>query len=419
MRRYRLAFCLVTLLAACTPTPPANVPTAAPAQATTSAGTAPTAQPTAATQPAPTANVQPAPTAATQPAPTAATQPAPTANAQPASTVTATQQPAVPAPPFERTLALQTPALQGEDVRQAQARLNELGYSQVGTVDGVFGANTEVAVRAFQTLNQLEIDGVIGQNTWGLLFDSIAVRYELHPIVDTQRGYLLGTANGAGWLPAERITALIDARDYRLLDQSGAQPATAGSAARIGEVPCTFTSFVDFGSTIDPAQRIALDGDWNVLPRPISEVPTDTATLVGPLTSALRVLGLATPTIQITRALRGDLDGDGTQETIVVATYRASGEAFVLPSAEPGDYSLLAVIPDGGALATVIAADVITSTIEFGAPLEFNLLGVWDLSGDGRMEVVASSAYYEGDSTSVYAFNGTTATEVIGSGCGV
>lgn len=52
----------------------------------------------------------------------------------------------------------------GEQVKILQNRLNELGYS-VGTVDGIFGAQTQNAVIAFQRDNGLAADGIVGPKT--------------------------------------------------------------------------------------------------------------------------------------------------------------------------------------------------------------------------------------------------------------
>ena len=58
---------------------------------------------------------------------------------------------------------------EGEAVKELQARLNELGYD-CGTVDGKFGSKTLNAVIKFQTLNELEPDGIVGQKTWAKLY---------------------------------------------------------------------------------------------------------------------------------------------------------------------------------------------------------------------------------------------------------
>ena len=56
----------------------------------------------------------------------------------------------------------------GDAVKTLQARLNELGYS-CGTVDGIFGAKTDAAVKKFQTSKGLTADGIVGAKTWAAL----------------------------------------------------------------------------------------------------------------------------------------------------------------------------------------------------------------------------------------------------------
>jgi peptidoglycan hydrolase-like protein with peptidoglycan-binding domain len=35
-----------------------------------------------------------------------------------------------------------------------------------GPIDGIFGPNTEAAVRAYQTQRSVTVDGVVGDETW-------------------------------------------------------------------------------------------------------------------------------------------------------------------------------------------------------------------------------------------------------------
>ncbi len=58
----------------------------------------------------------------------------------------------------------------GVDVGIAQYKLKMLGYD-VGNADMVFGGNTELAVRKFQSNNGLTADGVIRSSTWNKLFN--------------------------------------------------------------------------------------------------------------------------------------------------------------------------------------------------------------------------------------------------------
>ena len=43
----------------------------------------------------------------------------------------------------------------------------------INNLDGIFGGETERAVKAFQSENGLVADGIVGANTWRKLFSSI------------------------------------------------------------------------------------------------------------------------------------------------------------------------------------------------------------------------------------------------------
>jgi len=53
----------------------------------------------------------------------------------------------------------------GPDVKALQARLQALGFNP-GPIDGIFGAGTDAAVRAFQISRGLQADGIAGPLTW-------------------------------------------------------------------------------------------------------------------------------------------------------------------------------------------------------------------------------------------------------------
>ena len=56
----------------------------------------------------------------------------------------------------------------GELVKALQTRLNEQGYG-AGNADGIFGSNTEQAVKALQSAAGIATDGKVGKNTWTAL----------------------------------------------------------------------------------------------------------------------------------------------------------------------------------------------------------------------------------------------------------
>ena len=57
---------------------------------------------------------------------------------------------------------------EGNQVKTLQRLLNALGYA-CGEVDGIFGHRTDGAVNVYQADKGLEVDGVVGRNTWSAL----------------------------------------------------------------------------------------------------------------------------------------------------------------------------------------------------------------------------------------------------------
>ncbi|MGH8432727.1 MAG: peptidoglycan-binding domain-containing protein [Solimonas sp.] len=50
-------------------------------------------------------------------------------------------------------------------VRDLQEALKALGHDP-GPIDGIFGGRTESAVKAFQRLREIPVDGIVGRVTW-------------------------------------------------------------------------------------------------------------------------------------------------------------------------------------------------------------------------------------------------------------
>ena len=53
----------------------------------------------------------------------------------------------------------------GNITKLLQERLNTLGFN-CGSADGIFGYNTQSAVKNFQRVKGLTVDGIVGKNTW-------------------------------------------------------------------------------------------------------------------------------------------------------------------------------------------------------------------------------------------------------------
>ena len=65
---------------------------------------------------------------------------------------------------------------QGDEVRHLQSELNKHGYQL--NEDGIFGKNTRAAVRDYQRKNNLRLDGIVGDETWGSLLAPVPAEPE-------------------------------------------------------------------------------------------------------------------------------------------------------------------------------------------------------------------------------------------------
>ncbi len=63
-----------------------------------------------------------------------------------------------------QTEALSKYGSRGDEVRQIQTKLKRWGYYS-GNIDGIYGSQTQAAVRWFQSKNGLTVDGIAGKNT--------------------------------------------------------------------------------------------------------------------------------------------------------------------------------------------------------------------------------------------------------------
>lgn len=103
----------------------------------------------------------------------------------------------------------------GDTVRAAQEHLIELGImnpegDRLQQADGIFGGQTEAAVRRFQEQRGLKVDGIIGQETIGALETAAAERAARRPDIPTtleereeaRTEIVTGVADSLGVVPA-------------------------------------------------------------------------------------------------------------------------------------------------------------------------------------------------------------------------
>jgi len=238
------------------------------------------------------------------------------------------------------------------------------------------------------------------------------------PIVEDNGG-LIGGVKAGKWVKAETFApSLTGNQEYRSVDWVGG----AGEIWRGGKPEASDPCEDYYQAELEPksGSGIALGSaaTWNPVPRIPVAVDLTNPTYVAVVRSIVRARGIARPTVDIKQIYSVDLDGDGTNEVILSATYRKSDG--LSPSAVAGEYSFLLVrkLVGGKVRNILLASEFHPRAVKFGAISEFNIDAIGDLNGDGKMEVVMGSSYYEGGGTVVYEIQGAVAKEVLSSGCG-
>jgi hypothetical protein len=144
---------------------------------------------------------------------------------------------------------------------------------------------------------------------------------------------------------------------------------------------------------------VAISAPWEVRPHLIRSF-SDDGSYAGHARTLLASRGLQVPNPVIRQLLRVDLEGDGVNEVLVVAE-EISGSHF-----EPqiGDYSIafLRKVVDGDVQTAILGESLITSEDQLME--SYRIGGVGDLSGDGKMEIVVSGAYYEGAWVAIWEY---------------
>ena len=255
-----------------------------------------------------------------------------------------------------------------------------------------------------------------------LLLSATAIGADLHPIVEIDTGYLFGGSADGKWIKAEKAAKSMKGRTafrvFGLTQEVG--KATGGKPKSAEAEVCPDTLTVSLSSK--PKEGVmALSAPWNALPRKPQVADPTQQIYVDAVRDFLESRRMSDPKVKITRILRVDLDGDGEEEVLINATNYFTEDGDVpMDTAAPGSYSivLLRRVVAGKVQTELIAGEFYVKD-ESSASNLYEIPGVLDLNGDGKLEVIVHSHYYEGAETTIYDCSGGKCKVVLSVGCGL
>lgn len=247
----------------------------------------------------------------------------------------------------------------------------------------------------------------------------------VHPVL-VDNCLIGGTIDGK-WRDAAAIgPKLKGGEKYRFYTLTARAGESTGGQPKV--MPFFCSDMLEVELSPKPAEGVALavGAEWNALPREPKLLINEEQVYRAAVASLLRGKRFARPKINITQAIRIDLDGDGREEVIVSASYyadglvSATGPMAIRPKA--GDYSLvfLRKLVRGRVQTTIIDGEFYPFIKEdTGPPNQYRIGAVGDVDGDGTMEVVVRSDYYEGDASTVYKLKRNKLVPLTSCACGV
>ena len=249
---------------------------------------------------------------------------------------------------------------------------------------------------------------------------------DLHPIVEVQSGYLFGAISDGKWIKADETAKLIgDQTTYRVYGLTQALGEAKGDKPTEPEdLPCEDTLTVSLSPKPENGV-IAIAAPWNALPRKPKVIDATQKAYVDAVRDFLETKEIKQPKVKIDSILRVDLDGDGEEEVLISAA-NYFGKVDRVPMRSPaGSYSivLLQRVVAGKVETQLVAGEFhpkayVSKEGSFDAPSIYKVIATLDLDGDGKLEVVVGSNYYEGEEITIYRCDPKKVDALPSVGCG-
>ena len=273
------------------------------------------------------------------------------------------------------------------------------------------------------------VEGILVVITALLICAGALPAADLHPIVEVQSGYLFGAISDGKWTKADEAGNLLnDETTYRVYGLTQALGEAKGGKPKSEGAACEETLGVELSPKPEEGV-IAIAAPWNALPRKPKVTDTTQKAYVDAVRDFLETKEIKQAKVKIDIILRVDLDGDGEEEVLISATNYFEKADRVPMRSPAGTYSMVL-------LRRVVAGKVETQLIagefhpkaypgkgsdddaSFDAPNAYKVVGAFDLNGDGKLEIVIHSHYYEGAETTIYRYDPKKSEALLSVSCG-
>jgi len=265
-----------------------------------------------------------------------------------------------------------------------------------------------------------------------IVISLLSAQEAILPILDLKRKNLLGsTQSGKFYSPKETYTKLKKSMPkdtfvvYR--NNESKEKKIQLKTLKIADDYCIDSFRITTSKQVNAGVAISNRINWNPIPRKIKPLAKNSKVYNEVVKNLLISKGFKYPKVSIKQIYSADLDNDEQNEIVIVGEYYqkvlVEGEGHRSYSV-PGDYSFIMVrhIYKGAVKDILLDGSFNVSSIDSAesrvVPNTYELTSILDLNGDGTMEIVVYSYYYEGSFTIAYELKDGKVKTVLDAGCG-
>jgi len=229
----------------------------------------------------------------------------------------------------------------------------------------------------------------------------------LVPILDKD-GMILGASRGSRWISEEKMHSQVKpGTKFRLYTLKGYVRTSIGGKVELSEASgqAYYIRLPETKQT-ENEEAMAVGGAWNAMPRLTRSESANQAVYLDAVASVLKSRGMARVKPNITKILRVDLFGKGQDAVLIEAAspnYKlSSGFENDPPVLNTYSCVILRMVVGGKLTTKVLGGAFYKKNGDKGPVEKYDIENVLDLNGDGVMEIVVASHYYEGGGSAVF-----------------